>query len=221
MKSDSNKYRKSCISCGDTITLWTFQPLDAIRSAWSSGVPYRCVPALATYGGLAKLPESLNACYQNAENELTTFKQCYRWIAGKMSESGCGKPSWVDEGSYPIWAWAKWTDNDGIGHSKPDLRYMAFRSEKNISGNAMIELSINRHNALLSNFDLWHLPLNGIAIDDDYDVDGTDATKSDIISTWDSCLVPSDMPFDNMPSWTQACIWEISENCVKSITSLN
>ena len=207
------------------IELWTFQPIAPVLSAWHAGYPYRCLPDIATYGGLmiGSCDSSDTNSHSNAydDGNLDTFKRCYRWIAGKMSENGIEKPSWVDEGSYPIWAWAKWTDNDGIGHSKPDLRYMAFRSEKNISGNAMIELSINRHNALLSDFDLWHLPLNGIAIDDDYDVDGTDATKSDIISTWDSCLVPSDMPFDNMPSWTQACIWEISENCVKSITSLN
>lgn len=36
-----------------TITLWTFQPFDAVMSAWDSGKPYRCVPSLSSYGGEA------------------------------------------------------------------------------------------------------------------------------------------------------------------------
>lgn len=216
----------------DEIVLWTFQNMEDVLAAWRSGQPYRCCPFLVTYGGLLdskgiNAPDYSRASYVNSSQsgiDSSPFKRCYQWISDVMRESIKPSPSYVDETSRPIWAWAKWTDNNGIGQTKPDLRYMAFRGERNVCKNALIGFAMSRDNVLLSDFDLWHLPLNGIAIDDEYryiDEETSHIEVKSIMDTWHSCIVDRETPFDEMPEWTQACVWEIPEKSVFSMRRLN
>ena len=218
-----------------TITLWTFQPFDAVMSAWDSGEPYRCVPSLSSYGGEAggtrKRDEygSENGARDGEADTLCSerFITCYRWIADAMDRHGIDRPSGIDGGAYPVWAWARWTDNSGEVRTKPDLRDMSFNRERLIDGNAIFAFEMERSDVLLSDFDLWHLPLNGLPIDDDIDAsiepiyDDNELDMHSIMGTWDRCLVPSDATLADMPEWTQACVWELRKSDCRYIRRLN
>lgn len=218
-----------------TIILWTFQPFDAVMSAWDSGKPYRCVPSLSSYGGETNDQERLDehgSRNEESDGEADSqcseqFRICYRWIADAMDRYGIDRPNGVDDGAYPVWAWARWTDNAGKERTKPDLRYMAFNRERLIAGNALFSFEMNRSDILLSDFDLWHLPLNGLPIDDAIDesiesvYDGNESDMRSAVETWDRCIVPSDATLADMPEWTQACIWELREADCRYAKRLN
>ena len=79
-----------------------------------------------------------------------SFIDRYGWLVKKLSEKD-SKPCNVD---YPVWAWYRFNGKE----KKPDLRHSCYgsRGEKMVC----LELEVPDEKVLLSDFDLWHFPLN-------------------------------------------------------------
>lgn len=88
----------------------------------------------------------------------SSFLQPYHWLMNKMDEK-IGKRPFSE--CYPIWAWYQYNDKK---RRKPDLRSRAFLP-KGTKG-VRIEICKNENEVLLSDFELWHHPLNYWKIDD-------------------------------------------------------
>ncbi|WGH75917.1 DUF3841 domain-containing protein [Tenacibaculum tangerinum] len=80
------------------------------------------------------------------------FNQAYKWIIKQMENRIGEKPS---KNSYPIWAWYQYKN---IKAKKPDLRGSGFLP-KGTKG-VRIEFEKPKNEVLLSDFYLWHFPLN-------------------------------------------------------------
>lgn len=76
----------------------------------------------------------------------------YEWLAEQMSRRILPRPR-VD--AYPLWGWYQFC---GVKRMKPDLRCAGFvpRGRREVR----IEVELPDDAVLLSDFDLWHLPLN-------------------------------------------------------------
>lgn len=79
-----------------------------------------------------------------------SFVEKYDWLIQYLNKKHT-KPQDVD---YPIWAWYRFNGKE----KKPDLRHSCYgcRGEKMVC----LELEIPDEHVLLSDFDLWHFPLN-------------------------------------------------------------
>lgn len=79
------------------------------------------------------------------------FRYAYDWMSNKMIDAGLLPPQDV---RYPVWAWYQWEgkrkrrDMRERGHEK--------RGEKIVQ----LTIEIDDQNVLLSDFDLFHFPLN-------------------------------------------------------------
>lgn len=98
------------------------------------------------------------------EFALKELRHAYTWLAGEM-EKRLGPPP--APGITMIWAWHRWA---GAKRPRPDMRYSghAPRGEQLV----MLELAIPAEQALLSDLDAWHAPLNGAYLatsDHDYE----------------------------------------------------
>lgn len=80
------------------------------------------------------------------------FLNAYQWMALQMKKKLGYRPF---RDSVPLWAWYQW---EGKEKRKPDLRYSG-HLPKGVKG-VLIEFKIDRNQALLSDFDLWHYVLN-------------------------------------------------------------
>ena len=80
----------------------------------------------------------------------------YRWMADQMRKR-IGEPP-LPEIQYPVWAWYQY----GSGKwRKPPLSVEIMSCGDSPSGvEVMMELDVPDNQALLSDFDLWHIPLN-------------------------------------------------------------
>ncbi len=77
----------------------------------------------------------------------------YAWMAARLRER-CGEPP---EGvQYPMWSWSQF-ESEWV--PRPDLLEAALL-EPGTEG-VCIELIVPRESVLLSDFELWHYPLNG------------------------------------------------------------
>ena len=89
----------------------------------------------------------------NEENLFSEddFQYAYDWMADRMIEANILPPQKV---RYPIWAWYQWEgkrkrlDMRGSGHAK--------RGEKIVQ----LTIDVDDKDVLLSDFDLFHYPLN-------------------------------------------------------------
>ena len=79
------------------------------------------------------------------------FRPAYRWMTAQMTRRLGPAPGGVE---WPAWAWAR-----APGRLRPDLRERGHlpRGTKGFR----LELEIAPERALLSDFDAWHLVLNG------------------------------------------------------------
>ena len=74
---------------------------------------------------------------------------CYKWMAAQLAR----KTSRPDGVSLPIWAWKRY-DKD---HDKPDMRTWTTEAPEKV---VRLTLDVPDDEVLVSDFDLWHMPLN-------------------------------------------------------------
>lgn len=94
--------------------------------------------------------------YADGKYLLKELKFAYKWMANQMTERlGPGN-------SYPVWAWYQYNN-----HKKriPDLRSSGHLG-KGTKG-VRLEFWMYQNEILLSDFSLWHYPLNNIYLGDD------------------------------------------------------
>lgn len=98
----------------------------------------------------AILPQILSGeiqeCTVDHSEEDPLFRMAYQWMMDCMDESGIAgrKP-----GQSPWWCWIR-TDKD---YTKPSNRHGG-------EGQVLLELSIPANELLMSDFGMWHVPLN-------------------------------------------------------------
>lgn len=117
--------------------LWTIQPISWFDKLQIEGVIYGNAP-------LANIDEN--------------WQPAYNWITKQMEQKIGQKPF---ENSTPIWAWYQY---DNAQKKQPDLRNTGFLA-KGTKG-VRIEFDKPENDVLLSDFDLWHYPLNYWCIHD-------------------------------------------------------
>lgn len=87
------------------------------------------------------------------DKEWSTFewRMSYAWMIVQMRKRIGPAPKGI---KWPVWAWFQYLDST---KRKPDLRYSEFKKhEKSVR----IEIEIPDDEVLLSDYSLWHLPLN-------------------------------------------------------------
>lgn len=93
----------------------------------------------------------------NLSNVDENFKYAYNWLMQQMENKVSKKPF---ENATPIWAWYQYKNEQ---KPKPDLR--SNHLPKGTRG-VRIEFVKNENDVLLSDYDLWHYPLNYWCIHD-------------------------------------------------------
>lgn len=116
--------------------LWTIQPISWYEKLQANGVIFGDT-------SLANVDEN--------------FKYAYNWITNQMEQKINPKPF---ENCTPIWAWYQYRNEQKM---KPDLR--CSHLPKGTKG-VRIEFDKNKTEVLLSDYDLWHYPLNYWCIHD-------------------------------------------------------
>jgi len=189
----------------EKVTLYTIQPIEWYQKLLKQGI---------IYGKPDK----------NIVAELE-FTYAYNWISKQM-ENRISKAPLKD--LLPIWSWFQY---DNIVKRKPDLRNSA-HLEKGTKG-VRIEFIKNRKDILLSDFQLWHLPLMYYGINDSekeslefdeklksHNIDCLDKEnypielKQEIEKSWekifnmDYCPEYTAVPFDKKS--IQATFWSLS-----------
>lgn len=116
--------------------IWTIQP----PCVWHQ---------LQSTGELTTNTELLIADWGETWNWV---KEPYEWLAEQMSQRISPRPG---PNTYPLWGWYQY---NGINHKRPDLRHSAHvpRGEPAV----MLKVEIPKQDLLLSDFILWHAPLN-------------------------------------------------------------
>ncbi len=155
--------------------LWTIQPIEWYEALLDMKIIY----------GDKKLIE-----------EADFNLDAYHWMMQQMDKC-IGVRPFPD--CYPVWAWYQYND---AKRKKPDLRRCA-HLQKGLKG-VRIEIEKNDKNILLSDFDLWHFPLNQWNISDNEEEDNAfdkmleeeegenarfshlpSTIKKQIVKTWD------------------------------------
>ncbi|HEY9787561.1 MAG TPA: DUF3841 domain-containing protein [Candidatus Obscuribacterales bacterium] len=92
----------------------------------------------------------------------------YLWMTDELKKR-VGEPP--EGAAVPLWAWYQW---QGTTRARPDLRARAHveKGEKAVR----LEIEVPDHQVLLSDFQLWHIPLNsGVLARTEAEVDAFDA----------------------------------------------
>lgn len=108
-------------------------------------------------------------------------RAAYNWMHNEMCDNVSAPPENV---KYPIWAWYSFRGK----RKKPDMRASGFASR----GTPVVRLSLNvpEKEVLLSDFDLWHYPLNNwyLAVSEaeelQFDQIGGEKKQSLITDSW-------------------------------------
>lgn len=119
------------------LRLWTFQSQE-IAKALANGESFRSKP-------------DFQAAWGQEDAHAWGFRHAYDWMNEQMAKRIGPAP---DGCVYPVWAWARPPQATKSGG--PDLRSMRYEDS-----NALIEISVPRELALISNFGTWHCALNG------------------------------------------------------------
>lgn len=154
-----------------------------------------------------------------------SFTEAYDWL-NQYLEKKDSKPQNV---KYPIWAWFRFNGKE----KKPDLRHSCYgyRGDKMVC----IELDIPDEKVLLSDFDLWHFPLNRWWLNDCFYPEYNDE-EDDKARAWFKSLSKEQQETEKEKSWeqifniepfesdwilrgkyVQAIFWEIKLDQVKKI----
>ena len=113
-------------------TLWTIQTEDAYKKLLKEG-------RLITNPKFSML------------NLEIQYKIAYDWISDIMRERIERKPL---DAVYPIWTWYSYLGK----RKKPDLRFNSH--QKRGTKSVLLEISIPNDEILISDFEMWHYPLN-------------------------------------------------------------
>ena len=113
------------------------------------------IQGIAIYEQLQR--EGVAYCTKPVTGEHFDFLHTYHWMAGQMRKR-IGNPP-VEGVEYPMWAWFQYNSSKD---KKPP------RSPKDIAEglSVYIEIEIPDNEVLLSDFGLWHAPLNKCPLDD-------------------------------------------------------
>ena len=96
--------------------------------------------------------------YSSEEFAEPHFNNAYKWMINQMENRIGNRPN---SNIYPIWAWYQFTN---VKSKRPDLRTKGLLP-KGTKG-VRIEFDKPDNQILLSDFDLWHFPLNFLYIAD-------------------------------------------------------
>lgn len=86
-----------------------------------------------------------------AHTEPDPFRRAYDWLAEQMVQRGLIRP---DPGFYPLWAWPDY-DKLCSSYLRPDGPVTV------LSDQVYLEIDVPDSLVLLSDYELWHLVLNG------------------------------------------------------------
>jgi hypothetical protein len=161
-------------------------------------------------------------CDHNKVGE-PSFLDRYWWL-NKQLDKKDPKPESVE---YPVWAWYRFDGKE----KKPDLRHSCY----SYHGDKMvcIELEIPDEKVLLSDFDLWHFPLNDWWLYDCF-YPNYGEKEYDKDHEWFKNLSPEEQQVEKEKSWerifniepfesdwiargkyVQAVFWELKKEYVK------
>ena len=121
-----------------------------------------------------------------------SFADSYGWLMDQLDKKD-KKPENVQ---LPIWAWFRFDKME----KKPDLRHSCYgtRGDKMVC----LEIEIPDEKVLLSDFDLWHFPLNNWWLDDcfrpDYNEEDYDKAHE-----WFDSLSKEQQEIEKEKSWHQ------------------
>jgi len=116
--------------------LWTIQP----ENVWGQ---------LQFTGELRTNTEAMIADH---EDFWASTQECYEWLAEQMSQRISPRPT---TDAFPLWGWYQCT---GAKRKRPDLRQRSHvpRGTKAVR----LEIELPDEDVLLSDFEMWHVPLN-------------------------------------------------------------
>lgn len=153
------------------------------------------------------------------------YRDMYDWMANEMRKH-IGIPP-QKKVRYPIWAWYQYTSR-----KKPRPPISSNMLDSDQKEGVMLEIEIPDDKVLLSDFGLWHVPLNGHPISDDKKLmKRFDAFRAVHGGSCDFEDYPEDLKNDIMVTWSvifdlrtklrrwvakamwnrsiQACFWEL------------
>ena len=153
------------------------------------------------------------------------YRDMYDWMANEMRKH-IGIPP-QKKVRYPIWAWYQYTSR-----KKPRPPISSNMLDSDQKEGVMLEIEIPDDKVLLSDFGLWHVPLNGHPISDDKKLmKRFDAFRAVHGGSCDFEDYPEDLKSDIMVTWSvifdlrtklrrwvakamwnrsiQACFWEL------------
>lgn len=125
------------------ITLWTYQTPELFNKVIKEGVGF--CDFLSGFG-----------------ESTPDIVQAYDWMCEQMRKR-IAPPESVNA-KYPLWAWRYYS---GVNNPKPRKSFRMMDSDK--EEQVFIELRVPKSRVLLSDFMLWHYPLNGGLEDEDYE----------------------------------------------------
>lgn len=136
--------------------------------------------------------------YSSEDYVDSDFKYAYQWIIKQMERRIGQRPN---KNIYPIWAWYQYKN---IQSRKPDLRTSGFLP-KGVKG-VRIEFEKPENQILLSDFDLWHFPLNYwyIADNETQERDFDTLIKNSKVQFMDRENYPSHLKLLIENSWNKA-----------------
>ena len=160
------------------------------------------------------------------------YREMYDWMADEMRKR-IGNPPNPDV-RYPLWAWYQYTSRK---KPKPPVSPSILDSDQ--EEGVILEIEIPDNEVLLSDFGLWHVPLNGHPISDDKTLMRRfDAFRATHGGSCDFEDYPEELQHDIMVTWSvifdlrtrlrqwiakamwnrsiQACFWQLKlEQVVK------
>ncbi|PID89574.1 MAG: hypothetical protein CSB01_01235 [Bacteroidia bacterium] len=125
----------------DYLTLWTIQPIERYKQLEKDRIIFGRIDLSDWY-----------------KDDNVKFRQTYDWLVSQMEKRISPKPF---EDALPIWAWYQYLN---ANRKRPDLRNSNLlpRGQKGVR----IEFRKKKSEVLLSDFELWHSPLNYFYIAD-------------------------------------------------------
>lgn len=152
-------------------------------------------------------------------NDHENLKNAYDWISEKMREKIGNPPD--SSIHYPVWAWYQWEGK----RKRPDMRTHGKWCETG-TPIVLITFDIPDDKVVLSDFDMWHSPLNNWelplteeesdAFDRLKEVSTEDEIKKAIRNSWENVFLYNLVnEYWNPPKTTQATMWEIKKEWVK------
>lgn len=160
------------------------------------------------------------------------YRDMYDWMANEMRKRIGNPPN--PEVHYPLWAWYQYTSRK---KPKPPVSPSMLDSDQ--EEGVILEIEIPDNEVLLSDFELWHVPLNGHPISDDEKLMlRFEAFRATCGGSCDFGDYPGELQHDIMVTWSvifdlrtrlrqwvakaiwnrsiQACIWQLKlEQVVK------